>query len=154
LRLVDIDIREVGFDEPEVRKLVADALGDLAQRYGGSGDDTPVAAEDFRPPRGRFFVAVDGDELVGCAGWRAHGEDAELKRMYTALPARGRGVARRMLATIEQSARADGRKRVILETGRRQPEAISLYESSGYHRIEDFGHYRDHAAVLSYARDL
>jgi GNAT superfamily N-acetyltransferase len=154
LRLVDIDIHEVRFDEPEVRKLVADALGDLAQRYGGSGDDTPVAADDFRPPRGRFFVAVDGDELVGCAGWRAHGEDAELKRMYTAQPARGRGVARRMLATIEQSARADGRKRVILETGDRQPEAIALYESSGYHRIEDFGHYRNHAGVLSYARDL
>jgi GNAT superfamily N-acetyltransferase len=154
LRLVDIQIREAGFDEPEVQKLVADALGDLARRYGGSGDDTPVAADDFRPPTGRFFVAVDGDQLVGCGGWRGHGEDAELKRMYTAPPARGRGVARRILATIEDSARADGRKRLILETGDRQPEAISLYESSGYHRIEDFGYYRSHAGVLSYAREL
>jgi GNAT superfamily N-acetyltransferase len=154
LRLVDIDIREARFDDPAVRKLVAEALGDLSVRYGGSGDDTPVAVEDFLPPRGRFFVAADGDELVGCAGWRAHGEDAELKRMYTAPAARGRGVARRMLATIEQSAREDGRARVILETGDKQPEAIALYESSGYHRIEDFGYYRDHAGVLSFARDL
>jgi GNAT superfamily N-acetyltransferase len=154
LRLVDIQIREARFDEPEVRKLIADALGDLSRRYGGSGDDTPVEVTDFRPPNGRFFVAVDGDELVGCAGWRAHGEDAELKRMYTAPVARGRGVARRMLATIEESARADGRKRLILETGDKQPEAISLYESSGYRRIEDFGYYREHAGVLSYAREL
>jgi GNAT superfamily N-acetyltransferase len=154
LRLVNIDIREARFDEPEVQKLVADALGDLSVRYGGSGDDTPVAAADFVPPRGRFFVAAEGDELVGCAGWRAHGEDAELKRMYTAPAARGRGVARRMLATIEESARSDGRSRLILETGDKQPEAISLYESSGYHRIEDFGHYRDQAGVLSYARGL
>jgi len=151
---VDIRIREARFDEPEVQKLIADALGDLSARYGGSGDDTPVAAADFRPPTGRFFVAVDGDELVGCAGWRGRGEDAELKRMYTAPAARGRGVARRILATIEESARADGHQRVILETGDKQPEAISLYESSGYHRIEDFGYYRGHAGVLSYAREL
>jgi GNAT superfamily N-acetyltransferase len=150
----EIEIRAARFDEPEVRKLVADALGDLSQRYGGSGDDTPVAPEDFLPPRGRFFVALDGTELIGCAGWRAHGEDAELKRMYTAPAARGRGVARRMLATIEQSARADGRKRVILETGDRQPEAIGLYASAGYRRIDDFGYYKDEAGVLSFARDL
>jgi GNAT superfamily N-acetyltransferase len=154
LRLVDIEIREARFDEPEVRKLITDALDDLSRRYGGSGDDTPVAVTDFRPPNGRFFVAVDGAELVGCAGWRAHGQDAELKRMYTAPVARGRGLARRMLATIEESARADGRKRVVLETGDKQPEAISLYESSGYRRIEDFGYYKEHAGVLSYAREL
>jgi len=152
---VDIRIREARFDEPEVQKLVADALSDLSRRYGGgSGDDTPVTAEDFLPPAGRFFVAVEGDEMIGCAGWRAHGDDAELKRMYTATRARGRGLARRMLATIEDSARADGRRRVILEAGNRQPEAISLYESIGYHRIEDFGYYKGYAGVLSYAREL
>jgi GNAT superfamily N-acetyltransferase len=155
--LVDVDeieIRAARFDEPEVRKLVAEALGDLSQRYGGSGDDTPVEASDFEPPNGRFFVARQGDRLVGCAGWRAHGDDAELKRMYTTPAARGRGVARRLLATIEESARADGRGRVILETGDRQPEAIALYTSAGYYRIDDFGFYRDEDGVLSYARDL
>jgi ribosomal protein S18 acetylase RimI-like enzyme len=74
--------------------------------------------------------------------------------MYTAPAARGRGVARRMLAAIEESARNSGRKRVILETGDKQPEAIALYESAGYQRIEDFGFYKDHAGVLSYARLL
>ena len=149
-----IRIRAASFDDAEVQKLVSDALGDLSQRYGGSGDDTPVAAEEFVPPRGAFFVALDGHDLIGCAGWRAHGEDAELERMYTASAARGRGVARRLLAAIEESARANGHKRVILETGDRQPEAIALYESAGYQRIEDFGFYKDHEGVLSYARAL
>jgi GNAT superfamily N-acetyltransferase len=149
-----IEIRAALFDEPEVQKLVADALGDLSERYGGSGDDTPVSPADFAPPLGRFFVACEGDRLVGCAGWRAHGDDAELKRMYTAPAARGQGLARRMLAVIEASARADGRKRLILETGDRQPEAIALYESAGYHRIPDFGFYKTEPGVLSYARDL
>ncbi len=154
--MTQIEIREARFDEPGVQKLVADALGDLSQRYGGSGDDTPVSGSDFHPPAGRFFVAVAGSsgDLVGCGGWRRHDGDAELKRMYTAPAARGRGVARRVLAAVEESARAAGCRRVILETGDRQPEAIALYTSAGYRRIEDFGYYKGEAGVLSFARDL
>jgi len=63
-------------------------------------------------------------------------------------------VARRILAAIEESARERGRKRVILETGDRQPEAIALYLRSGYERIEDFGYYKGEEGVLSYARTL
>jgi ribosomal protein S18 acetylase RimI-like enzyme len=59
-----------------------------------------------------------------------------------------------MLGVIEESARSAGRKRVILETGDQQPEAIALYESAGYERIEDFGFYKDYDGVLSYARVL
>ena len=150
----EIEIRTARFDEPEVRKLVADALGELSRRYGGSGDDTPVSPTDFDPPEGRFFVAAAAGDLIGCAGWRRHDDDAELKRMYTAPAARGRGVARRILAAIEESAREAGCKRVILETGDRQPEAIALYTSAGYHRIEDFGYYKGEEGVLSFARDL
>ncbi len=150
----EIHVREARFGDPDVQKLVSEAMTELAGRYGGSGDDTPVTLTDFDPPAGRFFVAAGGDELLGCAGWRAHGPDAELKRMFTAPSARGRGVARRLLAAIEESARADGRDRVILETGDKQPEAIALYISCGYERIADFGYYKDSEGVLSYARKL
>jgi GNAT superfamily N-acetyltransferase len=152
--VADIKIREARFDEPAVQRLIAEAMAELSRRYGGSGDDTPVAATDFAPPNGAFLVAYSGAELLGCAGWRAHGEDAELKRMFTVPAARGRGVARRVLAAIEESARERGCKRVILETGDRQPEAIALYVSCGYERIEDFGYYKDEEGVLSYARVL
>jgi GNAT superfamily N-acetyltransferase len=150
----EIKIRTANFDEPAVRALLVDVLDELSERYGGSGDDTPVAASDFTPPQGAFFVADDGEQLVGCAGWRRHGPDAELKRMYTAKAARGKGLARRMLATIEESAREAGCVRVILETGNKQPEAIALYLSAGYVRIEDFGYYKGYDDVLSYAKSL
>lgn len=150
----EIKTRRAEVTEPAVRLLLADVLDELSQRYGGSGDDTPVRDDDFTPPNGAFFVADDGERLIGCAGWRRHGDDAELKRMYTAKAARGRGLARRLLVTVEESARAAGCRRVILETGDRQPEAIALYESAGYARIADFGYYKDEPGVLSFAKAL
>lgn len=136
------------------QQLVADALADLGARYGGSGDDTPVDPAEFAPPAGAFLVAYLDGAPVGCGGWRSHGEVAELKRMYTAPSARGRGVGRAVLAAVERSARDFGRKRMILECGDRQPEAIAMYEAYGYERIPDFGFYRKHKGVRSYGRDL
>jgi GNAT superfamily N-acetyltransferase len=150
----EIKIKMVDFDDPAVRVLLVDVLDELSERYGGSGDDTPIGADDFASPNGAFFVADDGEKLVGCAGWRRHGDDAELKRMFTAKAARGRGLGRRMLATIEESAREAGCTRLILETGDKQPEAIALYESAGYTRIADFGYYAGEAGVLSFAKPL
>jgi GNAT superfamily N-acetyltransferase len=68
--------------------------------------------------------------------------DAELKRMYVVDRARGRGFARRLLAELERTAAAAGARRMVLETGTRQPEAIGLYRSAGYHPIPGFGVYR------------
>jgi GNAT superfamily N-acetyltransferase len=149
-----VEIRETGFAEPEAQKLVTELLGDLSVRYGGTGDDTPVAPADFDPPDGRFFVAAEGDEPIGCVGWRRHGTDAELKRMFITPAARGRGLARLLLAAVESSAREAGLRRVILETGDKQPEAIGLYLSAGYDRIPDFGYYKDEEGVRSFAREL
>ncbi|MGK5678795.1 GNAT family N-acetyltransferase [Actinoplanes sp. URMC 104] len=147
-------IRQADPTEPAVRALLVDVLGELSERYGGTGDDTPIGDTDFTPPGGAFFVADDGERLVGCAGWRRHGDDAELKRMFTAKAVRGQGVGRRLLATVERSARESGCRRVILETGDKQPEAVGLYESAGYTRIPDFGYYRGHSGVLSYGKVL
>lgn len=153
----DIEIRLVSFDSPDARRLIRAALADLAQRYGGEGDETPIEPGQFDPPQGAFLLAYSMGQPVGCGGWRSHGdagEVAELKRMYTAPVARGRGVARRVLAAVERSAREHGRKRLILECGVRQPEAIALYEASGYQRIENFGFYRDSPECRSYGRPL
>ncbi|MEV1287278.1 GNAT family N-acetyltransferase [Micromonospora sp. NPDC049679] len=153
----DIEIRVVRFDSPVAQQLVVAAMADLGERYGGSGDDTPVDAADFEPPAGTFLVAYLAGEPVGCAGWRSHGDSgevAELKRMYTAPAVRGRGVARSVLAAVEQSARDQGRKRIVLECGDKQPEAIAMYRSCGYERIENFGYYRDSPNCISFGRTL
>ncbi|QLQ39753.1 GNAT family N-acetyltransferase [Micromonospora robiginosa] len=153
----EIEILPRRFDAPESQALIRAALADLGARYGGSGDETPVDADEFVPPAGAFLIAYLDGRPVGCGGWRSHGEDddeAELKRMYTAPDARGRGVARSVLAAIERSARDAGRKRIVLECGDKQPEAIAMYTSSGYERIPNFGYYKDAPGCLSFGRTL
>lgn len=152
-----MEIKPVPYGDPMARSLAAAALTELASRYGGEGDETPVDDSDFDPPAGAFLVAILDGVPVACAGWRSHGDGAtvaELKRMFTLPAARGRGVARRLLAAVEESARSYGRKRMILEMGDKQPEALAMYRSVGYDRIDDFGYYRDFDGVLSLARDL
>ena len=155
--MTELEIRPVPYSSPVASEMVAAALADLSGRYGGDGDATAVDPAQFAPPVGVFLVAWLDGRLAGCGGWRTYEADpvvAELKRMYTRPEARGRGVARAVLRALEESARAAGRKRMILETGHLQPEAITLYESAGYTRIPDFGHYKDEAGVRSFGRDL
>jgi GNAT superfamily N-acetyltransferase len=149
-------VKCVPYEDPLAVALRADLLADLAARYDGDGDGTPIAAGEFDPPRGAFLVAWLDGEPAGCVGWRSRRPDgeAELKRMWVALHARRRGVAKALLAAVEDSARAAGRTRMVLETGVAQPEAMALYAASGYALIPNFGHYADSPLSRSYARDL
>ena len=74
--------------------------------------------------------------------------------MFVTEAARGQGLARRVLAALEEDARAAGRVRMVLETGIKQPEAIALYTSSGYEPCTKFGHYRHYENSRCYAKRL
>jgi GNAT superfamily N-acetyltransferase len=74
--------------------------------------------------------------------------------MFVLLTHRGWGYARAVLAELERTAAAAGRRRAVLETGTRQPEAIALYTSAGYLPIARFGVYRDAPNSRCYAKDL
>lgn len=139
----EAQIRPEPFDSPGAQALIASVQQEYVRRYGGP-DETPVTPGEFGEPHGAFFVAYDGTEPVGCGGWRRQGEDGEIKRMFVVPHARGRGLARRLLAVLEQSIAAAGLRRAILETGGKQPEAIGLYRSSGYTPIPGYGYYRCH----------
>jgi len=78
----------------------------------------------------------------------------EIKRMYVAPSARRRGVGRALLAGLEEAARDLGWTVLRLETGLRQPEAIALYEESGYRRIPDFGHWAGDPLTVSFEKAL
>ncbi|MEV8088123.1 GNAT family N-acetyltransferase [Streptomyces nigra] len=156
-------IRPVPFDHPDAVKLNDQVQAEYAVRYGDGGDATPLAAADFAPPRGLYLIAYDALGVpVASGGWRSQDEngegnrdgDAELKRMYVVEDMRGRGIARRVLAALEEDARAAGRRRMVLETGAKQPEAVALYTSSGYEPCEKFGYYRFHELSLCYAKTL
>jgi GNAT superfamily N-acetyltransferase len=154
----EIEIRRIGYLDADAQALINAALADLRERYeDDEGDGTPVDPAEFTPPHGAFFVTYLDGQPVSSGAWRSHGEDgtvAEIKRMYTMPAARGRGLARAILAAVEQSAREHGRRRMVLETGGRQPEAIKLYLSAGYKRIPDFGFYRNEPDVHSFGKDL
>ena len=148
-RLADLELRRVGYGHPDALLLVEEVQAEYVARYGGR-DETPLDPLMFEPPEGSFFVGYLGDRPVATGAWRRCGVEAfgstatvEVKRMYVAPEARGRGVARRMLAHLEETAAAHGAEAVVLETGLRQPEAIALYESSGYVPVPGFGYYRD-----------
>lgn len=152
-----IEIRPTRFDDPVALAMIEAALADLGARYGGIGDSTPVDPDEFTPPHGCFLVAWLDGRPAGCGGWRTLASDdtvAEIKRMYTAPSARGRGVASAVLRALEDSARDVGRKRAMLETGEQQPEAIALYQKLGYERIPNFGYYKDSPNCVSFGRVL
>ncbi|MEV0680394.1 GNAT family N-acetyltransferase [Actinosynnema sp. NPDC050436] len=142
-------------------KLIAELQQVFVVRYGGE-DDTPVDPAQFAAPLGHFVVGYLDGVPVACGGWRARDGaddplrpgDAEIKRMFTTGSVRGRGLSRAVLAGLESSARAAGRTRVVLETGLPQPEAIGLYQSSGYRRIDNFGYYRENPDSLCFAKEL
>ncbi|MGE5829405.1 MAG: GNAT family N-acetyltransferase [Micromonosporaceae bacterium] len=161
--MTDIQIRATRYGAPAARTLIGAAQADIAERYGGESDESPLEAIEFDPPEGCFMVAWLDGEPVACGGWRRHGhlaEDAgpdavaEIKRMFTLPKARSRGVATALLRALEDSAREAGMARMVLETGLRHPEAMAFYARSGYQRIENYGFYRDEPDCVLFGRDL
>ena len=158
-----MNIRRVRFDHPDALKLNDEVQAEYHLRYGDGGDATALDSTDFDPPRGVYLIAYDEQgRPVATGGWRSqdtNGEgnedgDAELKRMFVVEQMRGRGLARRMLAALEEDARTAGRIRMVLETGTKQPEAVALYASSGYEPCTKFGYYRHYEESLCYAKKL
>jgi len=147
--LADLEIRRVGYGHPDALRLIAEVQAEYVVRYGGP-DETPLDPLMFEPPSGSFFVGYLDGAAVATGAWRRSGIEAfgttatvEIKRMYVAPTARGRGLGRLMLARLEASAAEHGAEAVVLETGLRQPEAMALYESAGYSPVAGFGYYRD-----------
>ena len=87
-------------------------------------------------------VAYDDNLPVGCGAIKQFSSDAmEVKRMYTLPEYRGRGVATIILRELEAWATEMKFEKCVLETGKRQPEAIELYKKSGYEIIPNYGQY-------------
>lgn len=151
------------YDDPVVQLLVAETQQVYRERYGGP-DETPIKAAEFTPPNGLFVLAYLGDEPAAIGGWRRRTGDpstplpgrhpAEIKRMFVRTHLRGLGLARAVLAHLESTAAAAGIDQLVLETGSRQPEAISLYQSSGYTPIAAFGIYAEEDGVVNLGKRL
>ncbi|WP_327156455.1 GNAT family N-acetyltransferase [Streptomyces tubercidicus] len=157
-----MEIRPSRYDHADAVALDALVQQEYAWRYGDEGDITPLTPEMFTPPHGTYLIAYDGGRPLATGGWRRQEDaaegyavgDAEIKRMYVVPEARGRGLARRILAALEADARAAGRTRMVLETGIKQPEALELYASCGYALVKKFGLYRTYDDSRCMAKSL
>ena len=154
-------IERLPITHPDAALLVEEVQGEYVARYGGR-DETPIDPTYFEEPNGAFFVGYLDGRPVATGAWRRRTDvevegsslTAEVKRMYVVPRARGLALARAMLAHLEDTARDAGAEVMVLETGIRQPEAIALYESSGYLPIAGFGYYRDSPISRCLARRL
>lgn len=87
-------------------------------------------------------VVYVGEVAVGCGAIKPIETDAmEVKRMYVRADYRGQRIAEAVLTELENWAQESGATRCVLETGKRQPEAIRLYERCGYLRTPNYGQY-------------
>ena len=151
---MDFRIEPRPYSDPDVTRLVEAVQGEYIARYGGP-DAAVVVPGEFEPPAGLFLVGTLDGAPVATGGWRWIDDGvAEIKRMYVVDSARGRGLARLILAELESSAGDAGAHRMVLNTGHQQPEAIALYESSGYTPSDGFGHYACTPGAIFYGKDL
>jgi len=87
-------------------------------------------------------VAYEDGKPIGCGAVKAYSEDAmEVKRMYVSVSMRSKGIATIVLKELENWTRELGYSYCILETGKRQPDALALYKKNGYSVIPNFGGY-------------
>lgn len=87
-------------------------------------------------------LAYDDDKPTGCGAIREYTPGImEIKRMYTTPESRGKGIATRVLTELEIWATELSCEKCILETGKRQTEAVSLYKKNGYRLIPNYGQY-------------
>jgi len=146
-------IEQVAWDHPASVSLRQAQRAEIEQRYGRPDSEPGPApsGDDITA----FFVAFVDDEPVGCGGLRELDlTEAEIKRMFVTTSARGTGASTALLARLEQVGRERGYRRLVLETGDQQPDAIRFYTREGYTRIPNFGYYIDSALSLCFAKQL
>ncbi|TCJ30456.1 GNAT family N-acetyltransferase [Nocardioides jejuensis] len=155
-----MEIVRVPYDHPDAITLMDRVQQIYTERYGGP-DASPMDPAEFAPPAGEFFLGFLDGAAVATGAWRHVGLDrlgstatAEVKRMYVVEDMQRRGLARLMLARLEQAAAAAGHDVLVLSTGSMQPEAIALYESSGYAPVPGWGVYADHPGAFFFGKAI
>ena len=140
---VAVEIRPLPPTDPAVRRLIAELDRLQTSLYPAESNHLdPI--EVLAGPDVTFLAAFVGGEAVGCgAVKRMPGRYGEIKRVFVDPAARRRGVGRAMMEALETDLLTHGIDLARLETGVRQPEALALYEHSGYVRIPPFGDYRE-----------
>ena len=140
---MQIDFRTASVAEGDGAALAQAMAREIAVLYDGLDQNGPAMPKagpaELGPPGGGFWVGYVDDAAICCGGLkRLPDGSCEIKKMYVVPALRGRGVARRLLGFLEDTARGLGYTVARLDSGSRQPDAIHIYVSSGYTETENF----------------
>ena len=129
-------------ENEDFRRLVRELDADLQKR---DGEEHTFYAQFNKIDRIKHVVvAYVNNKAVGCGAIKEYSADAvELKRMYVQPDKRGQGVASEILKALEAWAAELNYAKCVLETGKKQPEAIDLYLKNGYAVIPNYGQYEN-----------
>jgi len=143
---------------PEAQALIAQSEALMSRLYPSESNHFEPA-DGLRPPDGAFWGCWLGERLAGCGGVKlfAAGDEpayGEIKRVFVLESARGRGVARQLMAKLEAELAARGVTLARLETGIHQPEALALYRGLGFVERGPFGDYAPDPLSLFFEKAL
>jgi len=152
-KIESIHIIRTTSENPDFAKLIAALDEDLYQRNG-------VAQLKYRPFNKvdtiKHVVVVYVDSKpIGCGAFKKFDDESvEIKRMFVYPEMRGKRLAAKILHELEHWAIEEGYSKAVLETGRKQTEAIRLYTIAGYSLIDNYGQYAGMEESICYRKEL
>ncbi len=142
MRASAVQIKAEAADSAGAQWCIEQYFGEIASRFDAGfdpGNTISANADEMTPPAGIFVIARLGGQPIGCGGLKVKDRKlGEIKRMWVSPDARGLGLGRRLLETLERHAREFGLRTLRLETNRALTEAQALYRRCGYVEVAPF----------------
>jgi putative acetyltransferase len=151
-----VEIRRSEINSATATTLIAALNAELSKQYPEEGaTHFRLDSEEVVEGNGAFLIAYAEGEPIGCGAIRRlDPEMAEIKRMFVVPKARGLGISKKILLALEAEGQRLGVRKLLLETGERQIEAMALYRRAGFIRIPLFGEYLNSPLSVCMAKEI
>jgi putative acetyltransferase len=148
-----ISIKRANSEEPDFIKMVAKLDTELAII---DGDEHSFYSQYNKIDMIKQALVVYKNNIpIGCGAIKPYAEYAmEVKRMYVNPKARNMGIASLILKELEQWSAELGYHKYVLETGKRQEDAVALYTKNGYKLIPNYGQYEGIENSVCFEKNL
>ena len=148
-----ITLKRTDSENLDFIELVKFLDADLAER---DGDEHSFYDQFNKIDKIKYvIVAYENEQAVSCGAIKEFSPHImEVKRMFTLPVSRGKGIASGILGELETWANELGYSKCILETGKKQPEAIKMYQKNGYKMVQNYGQYAQAENSLCFEKEL
>ncbi len=126
----------------------------LMQSLFDPEDNHYLEIDELCIPTIQFFVAQQGDLMLGCAALANKGSYGEIKSMFVDPKARGKGISHLLMQPLDQAARDQNLDDIKLETGDRLTQAHLLYKAHGFVECGPFGEYSENGSSIFMDKSL